>query len=145
MKKLTIKDIKSTSEKIYVRWSESIDLDKERGYSLRYGSSKEAGLSACEIDRTWADWRIIRQIEEYIFCGGSCWIIAGREVGLGGDNEPLLADVELVGKVSDEIINANLREMQKQEQIANCRHKLTRVTCPLAIKIYEDDLKKLLS
>lgn len=119
MKKInSLSQIKNTSGKIYVRWSRSIDLDKKRGYSLRYGTQAESGLSCCEIDPTWEDWRILRQLNEYCFVGGSCWLISGDVIGTGADNEPLLGNVELIGKVSDNLAEADWLLIWRDEMIA---------------------------
>lgn len=137
-----LNQIRNTDCKVYVRWSKSFKLDQKRGYSLRCGSSRESGLSCCEIDPTWEDWRIIRQLREYIFCGGSCWIITGDEVGIGGDNEPLLANIELVGKVSNEIINTNWKKMELESKIAKDEERLSRITDEFGKEIVEKALAK---
>lgn len=141
----TVDQIKSIDGKVYVRWSRSYRLDKERGYSLRYGSQAEAGLSCCEIDKTWADWRILRQLTEYQFCGGSCWIITGDETGRGADNEPLLTNITVTGKVSSKLLATDWLAMKKEADIAWHRQKLAVLTDPIAIKIFEADLAKLLA
>ena len=141
----TVDQIRSIDGKVYVRWSRSVKLDQKRGYSLRYGSQAEAGLSCCEIDKTWADWRIIRQLTEYQFCGGSCWIITGDEAGRGGDNEPLLINVTVIGKVSSNLLATDWQAMEKEADIAWHRQKLTVLTNPIAIKIFEADLARLLA
>ena len=113
----SLNEIKNISGKVYVRWSKSLNVDKKRGYSLRYGTQAEAGLSACEIDTTWEDWRIIRQLNEYSFVGGSCWLVSGNEVGTGADNEPLLGGVEVIGKVADNLAKADWLLMWRNEMV----------------------------
>lgn len=144
MKQITsLNQIKNQPSKIYVRWSKSIALDKQRGYSLRYGLQREVGLSCCEIDPTWPDWRTLRQIDEYSYYGGHCWIITGDEVGIGGDNEPLLDNVQLVGKVSQALLSQNWHKMEITEEIADNQDRLTRITDRFAIEIISKSLAKL--
>ncbi|MFA5424852.1 MAG: DUF6098 family protein [Phycisphaerae bacterium] len=137
MKQITdLNQIKNTGTKIYVRWSKSFAMDQKRGYSLRCGSSREVGLSCCEIDPTWEDWCILRQIHEYFFCGGACWIITGDKVGTGGDDEPLLNNIKLVGKVSKKLLaqSENWRKMELVADIADAEDRLTRMTDEIAIR-----------
>ena len=138
----TLDQIKNTSKKVYVRWSKSIALDNKRGYSLRCGTQSEAGLSCCEIDKTWEDWRILRQLSEYRFVGGSCWIITGEEVGTGADNEPLLKNVNLIGKVSDSLLSINYRKAELEQTIADDEERLTRITDAIAIQIIAKHIEK---
>lgn len=114
----SLAEIKNTNGKIYVRWSRSIAMDNKRGYSLRYGTQAESGLSCCEIDTTWEDWRILRQLNEYCFVGGSCWIITGDEIGTGADNEPLLGNTVLIGKASDNLANSDWLLIWRNELLA---------------------------
>lgn len=139
----SLEEIKNTSGKIYVRWSKSIALDIKRGYSLRYGTQAEAGLSVCAIDQSWEDWRIMRQLQEYSFLGGSCWIVMGEEVGRGGDNEELLENIICIGKVSEKLTSADYLKMWRDEKIAEEQHRLTKITNDIAIKIVKKLIAKL--
>lgn len=139
----SLEEIKNTSGKIYVRWSKSIALDNKRGYSLRYGTQAEAGLSVCVIDQSWEDWRILRQIQEYKFVGGSCWIVTGDEVGRGGDNEELLKNVVCIGKVSDELTSADYLKMWRDKAIADNEQRLAKITDNFAIEITKKAIEKL--
>jgi hypothetical protein len=140
----SLQQIREIEGRIYVRWSVSFDLDKERGYSLRFGTQREAGISVCEIKKEWADWRILRQLQEYRFCGGSCRLITGNYVGRGGDNEELIRDIELIGTVSENLLAADWKSMKLEIEIEKCKDKLSRVTDPFAVKIYEEELEKLM-
>lgn len=143
----TLDQIKNTNGKVYVRWSKSIALDNKRGYSLRCGTQSEAGLSCCEIDKNWEDWRILRQLSEYRFVGGSCWIITGDEIGTGADDEPLLTNVNLIGKVSDALLSINWRKMELEQAIADAEERLANITDAFAIQIVKKSIennKKLL-
>ena len=130
----TVDQIKALEVPVYVRWSKSIALDNKRGYSLKYGTSQERGLSVCRIDQTWEAWRIVRQLTEYQFCGGSCWIVTGDEVGRGEDNEELLSNVTCLGKVSSELLATNWRKAQVESAIAADEARLTRMTDQIAIE-----------
>jgi hypothetical protein len=131
----SLDQIRNADGKIYVRWSKSIALDNKRGYSLRAGTGREAGLSACEIGKDWDNDRILRQMAEYSFTGGSCWIITGREVGRGGDNEPLLVDVQCIGKVSD--------SLRRDAEIALLKYYISTSTYTSQRKNFEAALAKL--
>jgi hypothetical protein len=116
----SLSEIKNQKSRIYVRWSKSFDLDKKRGYSVAYGTQAEAGLSVCEIDKSWDDWRILRQLQEYKFASngqGQCWLITGDECGRGQDNEPLLKNANLIGKVSNKLTSTDWLLMWRDEMI----------------------------
>lgn len=137
----TLTQLRNTKRRIFVRWSKSLRLDTKRGYSLRSGTQAEAGLSCCEIDPTWEDWRIVRQLVEYRFVGGSCWIITGDVVGTGADNEPLLNNANLVGRVSDILLNVNWHRMQLESQVAADERGLARATDPIGRRIIAESLE----
>lgn len=141
----TLEEIKNINGKIYVRWSKSIALDNKRGYSLRYGTQAEAGLSVCAIDKSWEDWRILRQIQEYKFLAEKCWIVTGDEIGRGGDNEELLDNVVCLGKVSENLLSTDWRGMERNSGIADLHERLTRITDPIGKEILEKSLAKLMS
>lgn len=138
----TVDQLKSIPGKLYVRWSQSIKLDNTRGYSLRSGIAREAGLSACEVDQSWDAWRILRQLSEYSFAGGHCWIVTGDEVGRGADDEPLLANVQMVGKVSPALLSTDWRKMQLQAEIAEYEAQLTRITDTIGRSIVAKSLAR---
>lgn len=141
----TLGEIRNTNGKIYVRWSKSVNLDSKRGYSLRCGTQAESGLSCCEIGKDWADWRILRQLQEYQFVSGACWIITGDECGTGADNEPLLTNVKLIGKVADELISADYLLMWRNKMLAENIAKLETVTNEIAREIIAKSIAKLQS
>lgn len=140
---INLEQLKALEGDLYVRWSNSIKRDTARGYSLRCGTSAESGLSACKIERDWSDWRILRQLMEYRFTGAAhCWIITGRESGVGGDNEPLLRDVTVLAEIGDEIKSVNWRAMKLEEEIAKDEDRLTRITSESARRITVSALAK---
>jgi hypothetical protein len=144
----TVEEIRKIEGRVYVRWSNSFAKDAKRGYSLRYGTQAEAGISACEIDKTWEDWRILRQIREYEFVYGKhCWIITGDEIGRGGDNEPLLGNIELIGEIGESLLDADWVAMYYEAMIAKDEVRLQSITNQIAINItireIENNKKKL--
>lgn len=139
----SLEEIRSLPGDVYVRWSRSTKLDTERGYSLRFGREPEAGLSACYIDKSWDDWRILRQLQEYSFLGGVCWIITGEVVGRGGDNEPLLRNIVCLGKIGQELISADYLKMWRDETIAKNERILAALTDRVGISIVSDFVRKL--
>ena len=119
----SVEQIKQLEGTIYVRWSQSISMDKKRGYSLAYGTKRERGLSACVVDKSWDTWRILRQLGEYRFCGNNCWIVTGDEIGRGEDNEELLDNITLIGKVSFNLIEIDWLKMWRDEKLAEEKNR----------------------
>jgi hypothetical protein len=139
----SIDQIRELTGKVYVRWSNSFIKDQKRGYSLRFGTQAEAGLSACEIDTTWEDWRILRKLTEYQFTTGQhCWIITGTEVSRGGDDEPLLQDIELIGEVDKKLLDLDWKKMQLEAYIAKDIIRLSNITDPIAINITKRSIQR---
>lgn len=139
----TIDQIRGQETKVYVRWSRSFVRDQERGYSLRCGTSAEAGLSCCEIDPQWEDWRIIRQLQEYkLLCGGTCWMVTGDEIGEGSDGEPLLRNVTLIGRVATRLHSLDWRAMKLDADIADAQDRLGRITDEIARRIVQQQLEQ---
>jgi hypothetical protein len=97
---------------LYVRFSagpradaDEVSLDHESGCEL-------PGLSVNPLNpepwfaRPVKHW-VARQLVQYAHLGDSeryAWVLAGREVGRGPDCEPLLADVEPIARVPDEVV-----------------------------------------
>ena len=125
----SLKQIRGLEGRVFVRWSQSVAKDQKRGYSLAYGTSAEAGLSCCELDKGGEDYKIIRQLTEYKYiCGGHCWIITGDVVGSGSDNEPLLANIEVIGKASAKLTDLEYRQIELDQDIASLESKLATTT-----------------
>lgn len=141
----TVGEIKDLTGRVFVRWSKSLDLDNARGYSLRHGTQAEAGISVCSIDQSWPEWRILRQIQEYAFLGGECWIVTGAVVGNGGDEEPLLAGMLLLGKVSIKLVNADWLKMWRDAEIERQTEILANLTDSTGIEITKRFISRLQS
>lgn len=125
----SIQAIRNIPGRVFVRWSKSLDLDNARGYSLRHGTQAEAGISVCDIDKSWPDWRILRQIQEYSFLGGNCYIVSGAVVGNGGDDEPVISGITRAhGQVSSALVNTDWAEMWRGMEIARQQSILASMT-----------------
>jgi len=141
----TLEDLKSIGETLYIRWSNSIEKDQERGYSLRYGTQAESGLSTNNVNTTWADWRILRSIQEYRFTGAKyAYVLTGEVAGRGGDNEPLLKNIKVHGIVSASLITANWRKMKAENDLASALDRLSRITNDFACKSTQKEIERLM-
>ena len=136
----SLAQIRNIGGKVYVRWSKSIALDNKRGYSLRGGTTPEAGISCCVVKQDWEDYRILRQLNEYCFCGNNCWLVTGDEVGRGGDGEELLINVECIGRVSDTLLGSGWERMKLEKEIADNSARLSKVTDAFARTIIENTI-----
>lgn len=126
---------------LYVRWSASIRMDMRRGYSLRYGREPERGLSACALDPDWPDWALLRQLQEYRrLCGGHCWLITGRVVGTGGDNEPLLQDVRPIAEAVGALVTTDWRRLEAAARVADSIRRWQHIIDPVAYYLEARDI-----
>ncbi|CAL9614652.1 DUF6098 family protein [Streptomyces sp. enrichment culture] len=114
--------------RLYVRWSRGPAAD------LRAASSVDdltgvamPGLSAnpLDVEGWWRDrpvrlW-VARRLYDYAHLphdkgpGVRCWILTGREVGRGPDNEPLVADIRPLCRIADRVIEEARREVARQD------------------------------
>jgi len=113
-------------ERLYIRYSRSLDADVRRGYSIDHQTGQaHAGLSAERLVPAdpviWpdADAYARMQIVSYAHMLADAtmraWIVTGREVGTDSDGAPVLRDVRLVGELSrDEIRPLRLAETYRQ-------------------------------
>lgn len=92
----------------FVRWSESISLDKETGRSRDYASgSMHLGLSSCEVDDTFTSEDLLFEekaikivmavLTRYCFNGqsGKGWVLTGQRCGFDSDGMSLLRSPSL--------------------------------------------------
>lgn len=113
---------------LYVRWSRGPAAD------LRSVSSRDEltgvpmpGLSAnpLDVEPWWQDrpvkvW-VARRLHDYSHLPREKgpdvhpWVLRGREVGRGPDNEPLVVDVEPVGRIDGRVIGEAAAEVARQE------------------------------
>ncbi|MEU9479297.1 DUF6098 family protein [Streptomyces sp. NPDC048191] len=114
---------------LYVRWSKGPDTDlAEVSSTDDLTGVAMPGLSASPLDVEdwWGDrsvelW-VARRLYDYAHLphdkgpGVRPWVLRGRETGRGPDNEPLVADVEPLCGVADEVIDAARAEVAGQEQ-----------------------------
>ncbi|MEU6773638.1 DUF6098 family protein [Streptomyces sp. NPDC046759] len=114
---------------LYVRWSRGPATD------LADVSSKDAltgvplpGLSAnpLDVEDWWEDrsvelW-VARRLYDYAHLphekgpGVRPWVLRGREIGRGPDNEPLVTEVEPLCWIAHQAIDAAEAEVARQEQ-----------------------------
>ncbi|MFI9803476.1 DUF6098 family protein [Streptomyces sp. NPDC052301] len=114
---------------LYVRWSKGprTDLDAVSSTDELTGVPMP-GLSAnpLDVEGWWEDrsvelW-VARRLYDYAHLphdkgpGVRPWVLTGRETGRGPDNEPLVADVEPLCWIADEVIDAARAEMARQER-----------------------------
>ncbi|MEU6672334.1 DUF6098 family protein [Streptomyces sp. NPDC046727] len=112
---------------LYVRWSKGpgADLDDVSSTDELTGVPMP-GLSASPLDveAWWEDrsvelW-VARRLYDYAHLphdkgpGVRPWLLRGRETGRGPDNEPLVADVEPLCWVAEEVIDAARDEVARQ-------------------------------
>ncbi|POX58908.1 hypothetical protein C3492_34920 [Streptomyces sp. Ru62] len=114
---------------LYVRWSKGpgTDLDDVSSTDELTGVPMP-GLSAnpLDVESWWEDrsvelW-VARRLYDYAHLphdkgpGVRPWVLRGRETGRGPDNEPLVADVEPLCWIADEVIDAARDEVARQER-----------------------------
>lgn len=114
---------------LYVRWSKGpvADLADTSGTDDLTGVPMP-GLSASplDIEEWWEDrpvelW-VARRLYDYAHLphdkgpGVRPWVLRGREPERGPDNEPLVADVEPLRGIADEVIDAARAEVARQER-----------------------------
>ncbi len=117
MKRITVEQLAAMIEtnpddNLYVRYSRGPAADARSGYCSRNHQTGEMlpGLSVNNLacpdywpvnGRTVRGW-VEMQIRDYsylLYQGGQgtrAWVLRGREIGRGSDNEPLVTDVEPV-------------------------------------------------
>ncbi|MFI8166391.1 DUF6098 family protein [Streptomyces sp. NPDC085931] len=114
---------------LYVRWS------RGPGTDLRDGSSTDEltgvpmpGLSAnpLDVEEWWEDrpvrlW-VARRLYDYAHLphekgpGVRPWVLTGKEIARGPDNEPLVIDVRPLGWVDLQVIDEAKAEVARQEK-----------------------------
>lgn len=116
-----VERLSAEGHRVFVRYSRGPAADRKSGYASRNHATgrQEAGLSCeqltpeawyCCNGRTARDW-IAMQVRSYGFMlaqggrGTYAWVLTGREVGRGSDNEPLVADVAPVARLALAVVN----------------------------------------
>ncbi|GGY87842.1 hypothetical protein GCM10010300_34870 [Streptomyces olivaceoviridis] len=114
---------------LYVRWSKGpgTDLDgvsstdELTGVPMPGLSANPLGVENWWEDRSVELW-VARRLYDYAHLphdkgpGVRPWVLRGRETGRGPDNEPLVADVEPLCWIADEVIDAARDEVGRQER-----------------------------
>lgn len=107
-------DLLSTERNLYVRYGESPGSETRGSIDYESGLGMP-GLSANRLQpqpwwtRPLEDW-LARQICQYVHLIDRSpehqgWIVRGTVIGQGPDDEPLLADVEVVARVSQRLLD----------------------------------------
>ncbi|GGW40765.1 hypothetical protein GCM10010503_16100 [Streptomyces lucensis JCM 4490] len=114
---------------LYVRWSKGPGTDLGAASSTdELTGVRMPGLSASPLDVEdwWGDrslelW-VARRLYDYAHLphdkgpGVRPWVLKGRETGRGPDNEPLVADVEPLCWIADDVIAGVRAEMDRRER-----------------------------
>jgi hypothetical protein len=115
---------------LFVRWSRGpeADLDEAAGSTDDLTGVRMPGLSANPLDvEPWWQGRstelwVARRLYDYSHLprekgpGVRPWVLFGRVVGRGPDNEPLVRDVEPVGWIDEDVIGQAERQVAEQEE-----------------------------
>lgn len=103
---------------LYVRWTRNLDRDLDgevsrdelTGIELPGLSANCLGVEPWWGDRSTRAW-LGRKLYDYRHLprrrgeGTRPWVLAGREAARGPDNEPLIADCEVVAEIADAVID----------------------------------------
>ncbi|MGW0390688.1 DUF6098 family protein [Streptomyces sp. NPDC003042] len=116
-----------SGEHVYVRWSHGPAADLAAPSSSdQLTGTPLPGLSANPLDvEPWWGQRptriwVARRLHDYSHLPGihgdgvRPWLLRGREVGRGPDNEPLLKDVEPLAWIEAGVLDEAAREIMKQ-------------------------------
>ncbi|GGR88735.1 MULTISPECIES: DUF6098 family protein [Streptomyces] len=114
---------------LYVRWSKGPGTDLHKVSSTdELTGVPMPGLSANPLDvEEWWNGRsvelwVARRLYDYAHLphdkgpGVRPWVLRGRETGRGPDNEPLVADVEPLCWIAENVIEAARDEVTRQER-----------------------------
>ncbi|MEU7086039.1 DUF6098 family protein [Streptomyces achromogenes] len=114
---------------LYVRWSKGPGTDLHKVSSTdELTGVPLPGLSANPLDvEEWWNGRsvelwVARRLYDYAHLphekgpGVRPWVLSGRETGRGPDNEPLVADVEPLCWIAENVIEAARDEVSRQER-----------------------------
>ncbi|QJS13608.1 hypothetical protein HKX69_32280 [Streptomyces argyrophyllae] len=114
---------------LYVRWSKGPGTDLDAASSIdELTGVPMPGLSAnpLDVEKWWEDrsvelW-VARRLYDYAHLphdkgpGVRPWVLRGREMGRGPDNEPLVAEVEPLCWIADEVIDVARDAVARQER-----------------------------
>jgi hypothetical protein len=123
---------------VYVRWSANAKRDIKNGRSYNHQTGQaEAGLSVNNLKSSYGledtPNEIAQRLFEYQFGGGQPWICLGEEAGQGSDGEPVLANVEFVGDVTEQAIDEAKAALKEEEA-----NKIRRYA-----KLYDNDIRRI--
>ncbi|GGL23959.1 DUF6098 family protein [Planomonospora parontospora] len=112
---------------LFIRWSRDLERDEASGCSRdSLTGAALPGLSAnpLDVEDWWGDRPVrlwaARRLHDYSHLrrergpGVRAWVLSGREVGRGPDNEPLIACDEAVATVDDAVMEEAERLIDSQ-------------------------------
>jgi hypothetical protein len=117
-------------EAVYLRYSPGPEADATHPSKDHESGLLMSGVSANPLrpPRWWTrppeDWvaravcQYIRELDE----GARPWVLTGRVVDFGPDNEPLLAEVQPIAWLSDELLAAARRHYREQLAAGQATH-----------------------
>jgi hypothetical protein len=119
-------DLAASREDLYVRWSRGPHYDATRTSQDELTGVALPGLSANPLKvepwweghplRTW----LARRLYDYRHLAGQRgkdvrpWVLEGREVGRGPDNEPLIECRKAIAWLSDQVVKEATEEIKAQ-------------------------------
>ncbi|AEG42860.1 DUF6098 family protein [Isoptericola variabilis] len=107
-----VADLATSRAPLFVRFSAGPEADSSEVSRDHESGCELPGLSVNPLnpepwfDRPVQHW-VARQFVQYAHLGENgryAWVLAGRVVGRGPDCEPLVADVEPVARIPDEVV-----------------------------------------
>jgi hypothetical protein len=113
-------------ENLYIRWSRGPHYDSTKTSQDELTGVHLPGLSANPLQlepwweghsmRTWIARRIFdyRHLAGQRGAGVRAWLLEGREVGRGPDNEPLVECVKPIAWISDDVVKEATAEIDAQ-------------------------------
>jgi hypothetical protein len=137
-----IQYINTSAVPVYVRYAQDIEGDLERGFSRNHATGvAECGLSVNSIRDTSAG-AIASSITEYVYFGGTAYLLTGRECGTGSDGEPVLAEVEILAELGEWVYEVDDLLLLAEEKVSKCRARISSglITDKIAAKIWRESL-----
>jgi hypothetical protein len=116
--------VDSRGQQLYVRWSKGPDVDQDSQSRDDLTGVELPGLSASALavedwwhDRSLELW-VARRLHDYRHLrerrDARPWLMVGREIGRGPDNEPLVSCEEAVAWIGDELVDEAVRLIDDQ-------------------------------
>lgn len=137
-----IQYINASAVPVYVRYAQDIQGDLERGFSRNHATGiAECGLSVNSIS-TVSIATVARSITEYVYFGGTAYLLTGRECGTGSDGEPVLDEVKILAELGEWVYEVDDLLLLAEEKVRRCRARISSglITDKIAAKIWRESL-----